>query len=364
MMTNPTSSASPGHEAERDVVLLCNPRAGGRWKELAGILDSEEARWVRWIVTDSIEDIGPALGSLGRSTRLLCVYGGDGTIQRILDSLLGEARGAPMVAFIGGGTMNVTARWCGMSTTPQRAFRAIVRAYKSGELLYREVPILEVRQGEHLHRGFTFGMGPIIRVLNEYENSQKGGMAALAVVAQALSAATPHRPAQFDRILDPLEAEIVVDGRPLPYRRFAGLFANNTGKLHIGVEPFPRPRGRDRFYYLAYACTVPEVAILLPFLIQGFIPIDPKSLIKPVSTWKQVAMAYLGKGAFPTDPRYLNDTAQTMEIRSDERFYTVDGEVLPSTGQPIQVSLGPTVQLAVSAAVGIGGSLKLVTSGR
>src|SRR5690349_23893222 len=39
------------------IVLLCNPRAGGRWKALAGILDSEEARHVRRIVTDSVEDI-------------------------------------------------------------------------------------------------------------------------------------------------------------------------------------------------------------------------------------------------------------------------------------------------------------------
>ena len=42
---------------EAEVVLICNPRAGGRWKALAGILDSEEARHVRRIVTDSVEDI-------------------------------------------------------------------------------------------------------------------------------------------------------------------------------------------------------------------------------------------------------------------------------------------------------------------
>ena len=68
----------------QDIVLVCNPRAGGRWKQLAGILDSAEAQHVRRIVTDSIDDIGPALSSLGRRVKLVIIYGGDGTIQQIL----------------------------------------------------------------------------------------------------------------------------------------------------------------------------------------------------------------------------------------------------------------------------------------
>jgi hypothetical protein len=43
------------HKADAEIVLICNPRAGGRWKELAGILDSEEAAFTRRIVTDSVE---------------------------------------------------------------------------------------------------------------------------------------------------------------------------------------------------------------------------------------------------------------------------------------------------------------------
>jgi diacylglycerol kinase family enzyme len=104
----------------RDIVLICNPTAGGRWKELASILDSDEARFVRRVVTDSIDDIAPAIVALSRRTRLLCVYGGDGTIQRVLDALhaspgVGEP---PQLAFIGGGTMNVGARWCGLTHSP------------------------------------------------------------------------------------------------------------------------------------------------------------------------------------------------------------------------------------------------------
>ena len=118
-----------------DVVLLCNPAAGGRWKELAGILDSEEARYVRRVVTDSIDDVGPALVSLSRRTKLICIYGGDGTIQRVLDAFYLEAEAIedpPQLAFIGGGTMNVGARWCGLTRSPRRNFRDVVRAYRRG----------------------------------------------------------------------------------------------------------------------------------------------------------------------------------------------------------------------------------------
>ena len=73
--------------SDLDIVILCNPQAGGRWKKLAAIFDSDEAQHVRRIVTDRISDIGPALSDLGQKTQLLCIYGGDGTIQRILNRL-------------------------------------------------------------------------------------------------------------------------------------------------------------------------------------------------------------------------------------------------------------------------------------
>ncbi|HLU66931.1 MAG TPA: diacylglycerol kinase family protein, partial [Kofleriaceae bacterium] len=173
---------------EAEVVLICNPRAGGRWKALAGILDSEEARHVRRIVTDSVEDIANAVTDLGQNARLLCIYGGDGTIQRVLDRLSPEAHETVHLALLGGGTMNVTSRWCGFSRDPLRNFRHVVRGHRSGELLYKEVPILEVRTGREFHRAFTFGMGPIVRLLDAYEHGKKGKVAALGTAARAITA--------------------------------------------------------------------------------------------------------------------------------------------------------------------------------
>lgn len=346
---------------EHEIVLICNPQAGGRWKELARILDSREARHVRRIVTDSIEDIGPALMSLGRSAQLVCIYGGDGTIQRLLDRmLLGKKRKVPpQIAFIGGGTMNVTATWCGFTASPGRNFREIVRAYRSGELLLKEVPLLRVSHGDTAHLGFIFGMGVPIRLLDAYERGKKGKGAALRVAASALTALWTGLPRSFRPLLDEMPARVEVDGEALPFERYATVFCNVTGRLNPGVEPFVKRRTRDTFHYAAYASGLREIALMLPLLLRGVRPIDSKSLLKPVSVWRQAVMSIRGEGQLPADPRYVNDLARRVQLETDESLYTVDGELFHANGEPLQVEVGPFLRLAVSARVGLHPTMRL-----
>ncbi|MDX9999843.1 MAG: diacylglycerol kinase family protein [Polyangia bacterium] len=365
-MPSPTTAGTEGDRSpkgeggQRKILLLCNVRAGGRWKELATILDSPEAKHVRWIVTDSIEDIGPALASMGDDTELLCVYGGDGTIQRVIEQLFADRDTGPTMAFIGGGTMNVTAGWCGWGRSPGKNFRQVVQAYRAGRLLTKEVPLLAVEQNGSRRFGFIFGLGPIIRVLNEYENGRKGALAALEVLFGALGSAMARLPgSHFHRMLDPLVATVRRDGEALPYSQFSILFANTTGKLHIGVQPFVKKRTRETFYMAAYAITKQEVALLLPMLARGRLPIDPKSLIAPISTWKHLGLSLIGQEVFHADPRYVNDLASVMEIETAEPFYTVDAEIIPNTSGPIRVSLGPYLRLVVHPTVDLPATVRL-----
>src|SRR6266545_5877516 len=161
-------------EPQKEVALLCNPQAGGRWKVLAEVLDSPEAKGVHRIVTDEIDDVRGAIAGLGQRVRLLCIYGGDGTIFRVINELLRDGAGPlPQLAFLGGGTMNVTAAWCGMPSSPGEAFREVMRAYRTDRLLWREVPLLAVTQREETRYGFTFGIGPLVRILERYEGGTK-----------------------------------------------------------------------------------------------------------------------------------------------------------------------------------------------
>ncbi|HET6612425.1 MAG TPA: diacylglycerol kinase family protein [Kofleriaceae bacterium] len=343
---------------EAEIILLCNPRAGGRWKELARILDSEEARHVRRIVTDSVEDIAPALGNIGREAKLICVYGGDGTIQRVLDRLDPGTEDVAL-ALLGGGTMNVTSRWCGFARSPAQNFRAVVRAYVSHNLLLKEVPLLEAERGGRRFRGFTFGMGPIVRVLAAYENGKKGKGAAVVMGAPTAIAAIVGRPSRYAELLHPMEADVSLDGEPIPYRDLTAVFANVTGQINPGVVPFVEARTRDSFHCAAYAVTPRELAFALPMLVRGWLPMDARALTRPGRLLRRDGHSNGSRPLpWPTDPRYINKTASTLEIKTAEPLYTIDGEVIASEHPHIRVTLGPTIKLAVSPAAAVRAGLR------
>lgn len=348
---SPTRPAGtrPHARAAAEIVLICNPRAGGRWKELAEILDAEEGAHVRRIVTDSVEDIAPAISDLGHEAKLLCIYGGDGTIQRILDHLSPTRHGSINLAFLGGGTMNVTARWCGLARAPAENFREVVRAWMAGELLFREITLLDVRQGDRRHRGFTFGMGPIVRFLDAYERGRKGKLAALATAGRGISAALTGFPRGHAELLDPVEARVEVDGDVLPYREFVALFANVTGQINPGVVPFVDPPTRGTFHYAAYSVSAREFAVNAPVLMRGWLPLDPKSLVRPDRVLRRFADANGVRASVLADPRYVNRNASRMTIESDERLFTVDGEIMESRGDTFDITMGLQVRLAVSS---------------
>jgi diacylglycerol kinase family enzyme len=338
-VTRATDIRSPA-----EVVLLCNPRAGGRWKELAGILDSEEARSVRRIVTDSVEDVAPALEALGRESKLLCIYGGDGTIQRVLDRLPADKEEDLHLALIGGGTMNVTSRWCGFHDSPADHFRYVVNGYRNGSLLLREVPLLDVRRGDHHLRGFTFGMGPMVRVLDAFERGSKTKRSAVGLALKSMVGAWIPVSRNVSAMLQEMDAEVSLDGQQLPYSRFSALFANTTGQINPGIIPFVEERTRDSFYSAAYAAPSREVAAALPLLARGVLPIDAGSMLGRLSPFSRNE----DRRSRPSDPRYVNTVASRMVVRTDEPLFTVDGELLTSDAPEIEVSLGLRLRLAVS----------------
>jgi diacylglycerol kinase family enzyme len=345
----------------RDIVLICNPTAGGRWKELASILDSNEARLVRRVVTDSIDDISPAIVALSRRTKLLCVYGGDGTIQRVLDALhaspgMGEP---PQLALIGGGTMNVGARWCGLTHSPEHNFRSVVSAYRRGELALREVPLLRVDDGVTLHHGLTFAMGPLVRILAAYEGGRKGKLAAVAAGVRGIAAVWSGRPKDWRPIIAEMAACVTVDDERLPFDRYVAVVCSVMSTINPTVEPFARARSPETFHCLAYAVSPREFLLAIPLLWRGYLPVAARSLLRPASTWKQLGLSYFGKGVVPSDPRYVNGTAKRLSVEATDKVYTVDGEILPLKGRAVEVSLGPPVRLALAPDASLGSILRL-----
>lgn len=346
-----------------DVVLLCNPQAGGRWRALADVLDSDEAKGVRRIVTDEIGDVAEALASVGRRARLLCIYGGDGTIYHVVNQLLSRPHESlPRLAFLGGGTMNVTGRLCGMTGSPGDNFRAVMRAYLMDKLLWRDLPVVEVRYDGLRCYGYTFGMGALVRILDRYEHGRKGKLAALGIGAQAITSALSPLGLGMKDLMAQMSATVTVDGQTVPYDRFIAVFANTTGAINRMVEPFVHQRSRDHFNFLAYSVSAREFAFNVPNLARAQLPLDHTSLPSWLLQPRNLLSLLRGQRKdLPADPRYVNHPAQSLHIETSESVFTLDGEVLtlgsthraldpssqPTARHVLDVRLGPSLQLAL-----------------
>lgn len=340
-----------------DVVLLCNPQAGGRWRALADVLDSDEAKGVRRIVTDEIDDVAEALSSVGRRAKLLCIYGGDGTIYHVINQLLSRPHESmPRLALLGGGTMNVTGRLCGMTGSPGDNFRSVMRGYLTDQLLWRDMPVVEVEHGEAKTYGFTFGLGPLVRILDRYEHGRKGKLAALGIGVQAIAAALGPIKLGMDSLLETMTARVYADGELVPHDRFVAVFANTTGAVNRMVEPFAHQRSREQFNFLAYAVSVREFAFNVPKLMHGQLPLDHGSLPSWLSQPRNLIRLLRGQMRdLPADPRYVNHPASRLRIETPESVYTLDGEVLslgggrrsPDGHHILDVTLGASLPLAL-----------------
>jgi hypothetical protein len=317
---------------------------------LADVLDSEEAKSAHRIVTDEIGDVGEALASLGQRVKLLCVYGGDGTIYRVINELLRDPETPPpRLALLGGGTMNVTSAWCGMRHSPGENFRQVMRAYLADRLLWREVPLLAVTHHGQTHFGFTFGVGPLVRILERFESGRKSRFGAVELGVKSVLSAVGGIPRAYQPVLREMEGRVVIDGERLPYDRWASVFANVTGVINPFVAPFVGERTRESFHSLAYAVSSREFAIMAPLLARARLPIDPRVLLHPVSAWQQALLSLVGKGHLSADPRYVNGPAHHLEIDTTESHFTIDGEVFPALDGRFDVRLGPQLHLATLA---------------
>ena len=150
------------------------------------------------------------------------------------------------------------------------------------------------------------------------------------------------RPATYEALLEPLRAEVTLDGERLPHHEFAALFANVTGQINPGVEPFVDERSRDTFYCAASALSVREFTLSLPFLARGWLPLDVAALTEPGRLLERLRDPKLF-----TDPRHINRTSSHLVVRSDEPLYTVDGELLATHGGEVRCDIGATFRLAV-----------------
>ena len=154
--------------------VLSNPKAGRHRRRAARfqafLHNPQNQTALVHAETDRYPHLVDALAVLARhEVDILAVYGGDGTLQRVLTQVLSTDvfPRLPLIAPLRGGRTNMAARAIGSPSNPVRAVSALVKAVEGNSLSDRIVtrPIIRVDLGpeEPVQYGLILGSGVIYR---------------------------------------------------------------------------------------------------------------------------------------------------------------------------------------------------------
>lgn len=283
------------------------------------------------VETETMEEIGGAMDRiLSRGERVICLNGGDGTVQRALTRLVnrfGEAEDSlPVIFPLRGGTMNLLADHLGIKgSTPELLVRALRVVEKNGEPPSVKVPSLRVTRilGDRQEReyGFFFGHGALYRFHRVYYRDTKGGpLAAASLFAKcAFGGATGLT--RYKDVFGMTPARLVIDDFEMPGDRFTVVLAVIFKVVVITFDAF-RDEGVGDFYVLATNVPFFRMVARLPRLL-----------------W--------AKGAEPPYPKeeFFNQRASRLFMECREG-YSLDGEVFElEEPYTLTVERGPMVRI-------------------
>jgi hypothetical protein len=240
---------------------------------------------------------------------LIIVDGGDGTVQRVLTSLVrDDHEPMPPLALLPRGTTNMTAADCGLRRGDAASLRRLLEAARSGTLashiLRRRLLAVEgAADRAGVQRGFFFGMAGIVDAIRlckqaVHRRGFAGEAASLLTLARLLGGwAMGRRP---PGMLEGLEMAIELDGE--------------------------RRQGRE---LLALGTTLDRLVLRSrPFWNAASGPVRFTSICQPPQALLRQARRILWGGedrGLPADC-YFSRGARTVTIRTAGTF-TIDGEM-------------------------------------
>lgn len=259
--------------------VLTNLRAGGSGARAAKVLE-HLARYpdIVHVEADSAEKATDVLRELAEARiDVLVVNGGDGTLQRALTEVLGDAspfrhgghpRELPMIAPLRTGRTCMSAYDIGSLRDARVAIDRLVARARQGRLqdsiVRRATLRMQLEPDGVDHWGTFFGVGVIYRgTLLTHRLFPKGRaqgvfgstMVTAGLIARALTGRAPvARDEEEDPLtIDPISA--VLDGEPLEAAEFQLLMATTLHRLFAGIRPFwGKGPGGVRFTALGPGC--------------------------------------------------------------------------------------------------------------
>lgn len=286
-----------------DVLVLRNPRSGrllGRAREpLPGR---------QLLLTDELDlDLEACI-----EAQALVIEGGDGTVQRVLTTLLRlvEPWQLPPIALMPAGTTNVTAANLNHTKSYEKARDALEIALGSNMPEITERSILRAQFANEVHFGFLFGLGIVSESVEQFIAKRSSSPLVSAWRMSAIFA----RSLVTTRSMARVETEAgVVD-------TFA-MMATTLDRVLYDMRPYLPGDLPGRMHTIWIAAGAGGLWRRLPRLARG------------------AASLFEEKG-------FASRDVTSLAIRFDGS-YTLDGELYHSPGSPLVLSLSPPLRFLV-----------------
>jgi hypothetical protein len=252
--------------------------------------------YITMIVTNDIADVSKAIVKLvgEKNVQVLFVFGGDGTLHRVLDIIFYEfyhtknISRIPIIASLGGGTMLAVHSWLGWSRDSVEIFDTIINR-NLVDLSVRKVWPLTIHftpKGEtsqEVRFGFMFVIGAIARVMREYDK-ERSILAGLKHFVFGASAGIFGWPESHNRLIDQFDAGIIADDDVIGHSRPLSVIASITDSLLFGIKPFRGRKTAGQFYFMSTDMTAKQLALHVPGLYRAsYNPPEPILYNKPVT---------------------------------------------------------------------------------
>ncbi len=315
------------------IAVLTNVEAGrnrfGRYRRY-GIPDIVGDRGMV-VETETMEEIDGAVERmLAAGERLLCLNGGDGTVQRTVTHMVNKygegSERIPVIFPLRGGTMNLLADHLGIKGNPPELLRrALDIERRGGELPCFDVPTLRVtrRVGdwEEKEYGFFYGNGALYRFHRVYYRETKGGPVAAARLFVKCAFGGATRRTRYKDVFGLTPARVVIDDFELPASEVTVVLAVIFQVVVITFDAF-RDEGAGDFYVIATSVPIFRLARKLHKLL-----------------W--------ARGGEPPYPKeeFFNQRASRLFMECREG-YSLDGEVFElEEPYTLTIERGPSVKV-------------------
>ncbi len=327
---------------EKRIGIVANLRAGAGIAGFAPIMAEKEYRRLQgqvfYHLPDSVSKLSEALLELilQKKVQVLLVYGGDGSLQKVIDILLfekqrGNIEEIPPIMTLGGGTQKSIFQWLGwgqgliFNDTPIRLFRKVIKTPLEHLPIRKKRPLAisfynSQKGREETHFGFIFIMGAISRVISLYDQERKTVTSGLKHIALGMLASLTGFPTGHKKVIRQFSATQTADGQALPSKDPLSVICSVTDSLLFGIKPFVGQIESNQFFVASYA--------MPPLFISSLVPV-----------------AWRGTFVPPCD-RFFNKVAFSFQIEGEEKTFFLDGDFFDcSPWQKISITLGPELSL-------------------